>query len=82
MNPSDGRIGIRDDLSDAKMLETIIVELGNMTRDKALNDLQTNGVKKMTRDEYIQAMEKQEYESARHSDAVEIRGKRLRSGRI
>jgi hypothetical protein len=65
MNPSDGRIGIRNDLSDAKMLETIIVELGNMARGKALQDLQSNGLKKMTRDEYIEAMEKQEFESVK-----------------
>ena len=31
-NPGDGGIGIRDDLSDAKALETVVVELENMAQ--------------------------------------------------
>ncbi|MGO8690452.1 MAG: hypothetical protein ACLQLG_12590 [Thermoguttaceae bacterium] len=60
-NPKTGGIGIRDDVSDAKMLEDLLVELGNITRSKEFNDLMTSGVKKMTRDAYIEAMEKLEF---------------------
>jgi hypothetical protein len=63
MNPTDGGIGVRNDLSDAKMLETIIVELENMAQAKALADLQRNEITKMTRHEYIEAAEKTEFQS-------------------
>ncbi len=69
-NPKTGGIGIRDDLSDAKMLESLLVELGNITRSKELNDLQTNGVKKMTRDDYIEAMERLEFQSVQDTAKV------------
>jgi hypothetical protein len=62
-NPQTGNIGVRDDLSDAKRLETLGVELGNVARAKELTDLQTNGVTKMTRDEYIKANERLEFQS-------------------
>jgi hypothetical protein len=63
MSPTQGGIGIRNDLDDAKALETVIVELQNMAQAKALADLQKNDVTKMRRDEYIKAAEKIEFKS-------------------
>ena len=63
-----GQIGIRDDLSDAKALESLLVELANMARAKEFTDLQTNGIRKLTRDQYIEAMAKLEFQSMQ--DAV------------
>jgi hypothetical protein len=69
-NPKTGTIGIRDDLSDAKLLESLIVELGNMARAKELADLQTTGITRMTRDQYIKAMEGMEFLSVQDTARV------------
>jgi hypothetical protein len=63
MSPTEGGIGIRNDLDDAKALETVIVELQNMAQAKALADLQKDDVKKLTRDQYIRAAERIEFKS-------------------
>jgi hypothetical protein len=67
MNPRTGTVGIPDDASDAAMLEDMLVELSNMAKAKDFADLQSTGIKKLSRDEYIEAMEKPEFESLQNA---------------
>jgi hypothetical protein len=69
-DPQHGQIGIRDDVSKPSLLEDIIVELGNVTRAKQFADLDTKGIANMTRDDYIQAKEKLEFESVQDTARV------------
>jgi hypothetical protein len=64
-----GQIGIRDDLSDAKMLESIIIELSNIARTSALDALDKD-ITKMTRDAYIEAVERVEFQSVKDTAAI------------
>jgi hypothetical protein len=63
MDPQSGTIGIPDDASDASMLEDILVELSNMAKSKEFAELQTKGIKQLTRDKYIETMERSEFDS-------------------
>jgi len=69
-DPRHGQIGIRNDVSDASLLEDIIVELANMARARELADLETRGITKMTRDQYIEAKEKLEFQSVQDTAKV------------
>ncbi len=63
MDPKNGIIAIPENGSEASMLEDILVELHNMTKAKEFNELQSKGIKQLSRDKYIEAMEKWEFDS-------------------
>ncbi len=63
MSPKEGAIGIPENASDASMLEDILVELHNMTKAKEFIELQTTGVKRLSRAKYVEAMEMLEFDS-------------------
>jgi hypothetical protein len=69
-DPQHGQIGIRDDVSKPSLLEDIIVELENLTKAKQFTDLDTKGITRLTRDDYIRAKERLEFESVQDTARV------------
>jgi hypothetical protein len=70
MDPRNGVVGIPDHATDASMLEDLLVELSNMAKADDFVDLQFKQIKKLKRDEYIDAMEKLEFASVQRAAKI------------